>query len=118
MGEMTSVRKIHSQDPISGIEKGEVNSHVGLGSGVGLNICVWCMEQFLHPLKGQSLDRIGIVAPTIISGSRIAFGVLVRQDGGLCLHYRTTGIVLRGDHHKALLLAPEFPEDCLLYFPI
>ncbi len=57
-----------------------------------------CTEQSLCPLAGQIFNHVHMFAAAVVTASRVAFGVLVGQNGTHGLQHRRTGVVLAGDH--------------------
>ena len=77
---MPPVRKVESQNRISGLQAGVVYRGVGLRSRVGLYIGILRPEEFLGPVDGQLLDFIDYFAAAVIPPARVALCVFVRQD--------------------------------------
>ncbi|MNW67505.1 hypothetical protein D3C74_460960 [compost metagenome] len=75
-------------------------------------------EQFLDALDGQGLDDVDFFAAAVVAAARVAFGVLVGQHRALGLHDGLGGVVLRGDHFQAALLAGQFSVDALRHLRV
>ena len=69
-----------------------------------LHVRVGGAEQFLQALAGQVLGLIDEFATTVVAFRRVAFRILVGQNGPLRLHHPRAGIVLRGDQLDVLFL--------------
>ncbi len=83
----------------------QVDGHVGLGAGVGLDVGVLGAEELLGPVDGQGLDDVDVLAAAVVALAGVALGVLVghhRAHGG---QDRLRHEVLRGDQLEALVLA-------------
>ena len=62
-------------------------------------------KKLRKPLPSQLLDRIHVATTTIVSLSRIAFGILVGEYGSDSFHDSTGNMVLRCNQFDRLLLA-------------
>ncbi|MDR6356321.1 hypothetical protein Q3H58_002992 [Pseudomonas psychrotolerans] len=105
---MTTVGQAHAEDGIAGLQQGQVDGGVGLGTRVRLDVGVVGAEQLLGALDGQLLDLVDVLAATVVALARIAFGVLVGQHAALGFHDALAGVVLRSDQLQVMLLAPRF----------
>ena len=56
MGEVAAMAEIHRQDSITGFEKGEINSHVRLATGMGLNIGMLSGEKTLRAFSSRPVN--------------------------------------------------------------
>ena len=111
VGEVTTMRQIHGEDFIAGLEDAEVDGHVGLATAVGLNVGMLGSEKLLGTFDRESLDDIDMLTPAIPAASWITLGVLVGEAGALGLHDGLAGEVLRGDELDVLELAMMFGRD-------
>ncbi len=107
------VCKAHGENRIPGFQGGEVDRHVGLGAGMGLDVGMLDAEERLGPRNGQRLDDVHVLAAAVIPLPRQPLGVLVGEEGSLGLEDRLARIVLRGDQDHLLLLAPDLILDGL-----
>ena len=98
MGQMTAMIKIHPKDCVPWLQKGEVNSHVGLGSGVGLDIGMLYPKQRPNPFNGESFHHVHVLTTAVVSPVGISFGILIGHDIGLCFNYRPRSVILRCNH--------------------
>ena len=89
----------------------EINRHVRLAAGMGLDIGMLGPEEFLGPIAGQILDHVDMLAAAVIPPARIALGIFVRQHAADRLHDGRAGVVFAGDHLQAVLLAIDFFVD-------
>ena len=67
---------------------------VGLGAGVRLHVGGLGAEQGLHPVDGELLDDVDVLAAAVVAPAGVALGVLVGQDRALGLHHGERGEVL------------------------
>ncbi len=68
------------------LEDGEIDGHVCLAAGVGLDVDVLGAENPLCAVDGQLLDDIHVLAAAVPAAARVALGVLVGEAGALGLH--------------------------------
>ena len=66
VSEVTTVREVHTQDSIARLTSGEVNCHIGLGTGVRLNVCVLGTEEFFSAIDGQFFGDIDKLTATVV----------------------------------------------------
>ena len=102
MGQMPPMRQIKPHDGVPRLEDRKVDRHIGLGTGVGLDIDMRGTEQRLGPLDGQGLSLIHELTAAIISPTRIPLGVLVGHNGACRLQHRLAHEVLRGDEFQSV----------------
>ena len=105
MGEVSAVVEAHSQHGVAGTQRGEIGGHVGLGAAVGLNISVLGAEQLLRAPNRQALRDVDELASAVVATARVPLGVLVREDGALCLKHGSAGVVFRCDQVDSVALA-------------
>ena len=111
MAQMTAVGQVHAQDSVPGLEDGEIDRHVGLGAGMGLDVGVGRAEDLLHPAQGQVFGGIHKFAAAVEAPPRITFGILVGQDGALGLEHRVAHEIFRGDQLQFMELPLPLPLD-------
>ena len=111
MRQMAAMGEIHRQDGVAMIEGGEIDGHVRLGPGMGLDVGALGAEQLQQPFDGEPLGDIDELAAAVIALARIALGVLVGQHGALGRQDGGAGVVLRSDHLQAVLLPLRFVRD-------
>ena len=103
--------QIHPQHLVARLQQSHVDGAVGLRAGVRLNVCVGGTKEFLGAFDGQGFDHVDILATTVVTLARIAFGVLVGQLRTLGLHDPRAGVVFGGDQLDVLFLAHGFIGD-------
>src|SRR5215510_2968381 len=106
--QMTAVSKVHPQIAIARLEDSEIDSHVRLGSRMGLNIGVIGAEQFFGPRNRQGFDFIDELTATVIALSRIPFGIFISHDATLRLQDCFTDNVFRSNELKVLFKSSGF----------
>ena len=77
VGEVPTVRQIHPQHGVAGLEQGVIDGQVGRRAGVRLYVGPTGAEQRLEPLDGQPLDRVDDLAAAVVALARVPLGVLV-----------------------------------------
>ena len=80
MGEMAAVVESHPQHGVSRLEQGEVDSHVGLRSRVGLDVDVLGAKQLLGAVNSQLLHFVDHLTALVVTATRITLGILVGED--------------------------------------
>ena len=111
VAQVAAMRQVHTHNGITGLQEGEIDGHIGLAAGMGLDVGVRRAEDLLHPAQGQVLGGVHVFAAAVEAPPRIAFGILVGQDGALGLEHRVADEVLRSDHLQLVQLALPFPLD-------
>src|SRR5579863_5503642 len=76
---VASVRQVQAENGIARLQDGGVRLHIGLRSGVRLDVGVVCSEKLFRALSGQVLDDVCELAAAVIAFPRIALGVLIRK---------------------------------------
>ena len=88
----------HAQDPVAGLEHGEVGGHVRLSAGVGLDVDVLgAREQRQGALLCQPLHHVHVLAAAVVALPGQALRVLVGEPRALRLEHRRERVVLAGD---------------------
>ena len=83
-----------SHDLVAWLNRGEIGGHVGLSSGVRLNICMIDSEEFFSAVNRQTFGDVNELASAIVAPSGVTFSVLVGHYRALGLQDSTTRIVL------------------------
>ncbi len=105
VGEMAAVGEIHGQDAVAGLEDGEVDGHVRLAAGVGLDVDVLGAEELPGAVDGELLDDVHVLATAVPAAPGVALGVFIGEAGALGFHHGAGGEILRGDELDVLELA-------------
>ncbi|MNI48833.1 hypothetical protein D3C73_1034170 [compost metagenome] len=95
--QMAAMRQVHSEDSVARIQRGKINRHIGLGTGVRLHIGMIGTEELLGTVTGQILHDIHIFTTAIIPFARIAFGIFIREHRTHRFHYSFADDILRGN---------------------
>ena len=80
VGQVTTSVHPHPEDLVTRLKEGLVDSHVGLGTGVWLNVDVFSAEQLLGVIDGQLFDLVNVLTPTVVTLARVPLCVLVGQN--------------------------------------
>ena len=118
MGQMPAMGQIHTQDRIPGLKQGEIGRHIGLGTGMGLNVDIIGAEQLNGPLDGQALGHIHEFAPAIVAFIRVALGILIGQQTALGRHDGSAGDIFRGNQLEVTALPLQFLINDLVNFRV
>ena len=105
VGQVTAMGEVHAEHGIAGLQRAEVDGHVGLGAGMGLDVGVLRSEEPLGALDGQVLGQVHEFAAAVVALAGIAFGVLVGQHAAHGLAHGRGGEVFGGDEFQAAHLA-------------
>ncbi len=97
MGEVSAVIEVHSHEGVAGLHEGEVNSHISVGSAVGLDVGGFCSVELANSVDGELFEFVGDFASSVVSFARIAFGVFVGKDRHHGLSDGKRGDVLAGN---------------------
>src|SRR5215208_4784061 len=92
--EMAAVRKVHSQDLIAILDRREIDRHICLSATVRLNVGVLGAKQLFRTIDSGLLDDVSPFTPTVITFTRIAFGVLVCEHRSCGFEYGFTNEIL------------------------
>ena len=111
VGEVTAVVEAEPEHGVAGLEQRLVHAHVGVGTGVRLDVGVLGAEQRLGPLDGQRLDVVDDGVAAVVALARVALGVLVRQHRPDGAQHRRRGEVLAGDQLQPGGLALELAGE-------
>ena len=79
VGQVPTMFQIHSQNRIAGFEHRQIDRHVGLRTGMGLDIHMIGLEQLFGPVARQIFGDIDKLAPAVIALAGIAFGIFHRH---------------------------------------
>ena len=102
VSQVAAVVEAHRQHRVAGLAERHVDRLIGGAAGVGLDICGFRAEEFLHPFDGERLHLVDEFAAVVVALARVAFGVFVGQHRSLRGAYRTRGEVFAGDEFNAV----------------
>ena len=80
MREVTALIEGHRKDRVAGLNRREVNGHIGRRTAVGLDVGVVGAEKFACALAGELLGRVDGKTSRIPTLARIALSVLVHKN--------------------------------------
>lgn len=109
--EMAALIERHAHHRIARLEQSGVGGHVRRCAGVRLHVGVLRAEQRFRALDRDVLDNIDPLATAVVAMTRIALGVLVRENAADGLEHRFARVVLRRDELDLLHLAPPLARD-------
>jgi hypothetical protein len=75
---------------------------------MGLHVGVFRSKEFLGAIDGELFDLVRVFAATVVALARIAFSVLVREDGAHSFEDGFGDEIFRGDEFQPRGLAPGF----------
>ena len=116
--QMTAVSEIHRQNLIARLQCGKINRHIGLRTGMRLNVGMFGAEELLRAIDGQLLNLVHPFATAVPAFVRIAFGVLVRENAALRLHDGGERKVFGSNQLNMRLLAGKLAVDIASEFRI
>ena len=109
--EVSAVVEAHGEHGVAGVQQREIHRHVRLAARVGLHVRGFGAEEFLRAVDRELFHFVHKFAAVVVALARIAFGVLVGQDGALGGADRRAREVLGGDQLDAVELAVGFLVD-------
>ena len=118
VGQVSAVVQTHGKDGIAGVQQSEVNSHVCLGTGVGLHVGGFCAEEFAGALNGDLFHFVHEFATAVVAASGITFCVLVGENAALCGADGSAGEVFGSDQFDPVVLTGCFGIDPFCDFRI
>ena len=105
MGEVAAVVQCSAHDGVARTQRGEVDRHVRLRTGVRLHVYILDIEETLKPFDGQILDDVDVFAAAVVAPPGIAFRILVGEHAAGSFAHGCADIVLRRDQLEIALLA-------------
>ena len=118
VSQVTAVCEVHGEEGVAWFQHGEVDGHVGLRTGVGLDVGVFGSEEAAGAIAGEVFDDVNVFASAIVTATGESFGVFVREDRAGRFHNGGAGVIFRGDQLQAILLALGFRLNTLPDFGI
>ena len=104
VGQVTTIGQAHTHHRIAGLQQSQLHSHIGLGTGVRLDIGCFRAEQSLGALDTKAFQLIHKLAAAIVTLSGKTLGILIGQYGAHCRDHSGRGKVLRCDQLQTVLL--------------
>src|SRR5947207_13895525 len=108
VSEMASVGQVQTKDRVAGLQQRHVSSHVGLRTGMRLDVGMFCAEKLLGAVTGQGLDYISKFASAIIAPSGIPLCILIGKDRTCSLKHRLADKIFGGNQLQPIMLAFNF----------
>jgi hypothetical protein len=105
VAQVPPVGQVEREDLVAGLQHREVDAHVGLRAGVGLDVDVLCAPQLRRAVDGELLDGVDVLAAAVVPAPGVALRVLVREHGPLGLQDGRGDVVLGGDHRERVALS-------------
>ena len=109
--EVSAVVEAHGEHGVAGVQQREIHRHVRLAARVGLHVRGFGAEEFLRAVDRELFHLVDEFAAVVVALARIAFGVLVGQDGALGGADGRAREVFGGDELDAVELAVGFLVD-------
>lgn len=103
--QMSALREIHSQVSVARFEHRQIHRHVGLRTGVWLDIGVLGSEELFRSRDRQAFDDIHKLTATVVAATWIAFGVFVGEDCAGRFEDCGTGVIFGSDQFEPFMLA-------------
>src|SRR5215472_5688437 len=111
MRKMPAMRKIKSENFISGFQYSKQHSGIGLCTGMWLHIRIVGPKQLFHAVNGQLLHFINYFTSAIIAATGITFCILIRQATAHRIQNLLAYEIFRGNQFNAVTLALELLTD-------
>ena len=118
VGQMPAVGQVHAEHRIARLTDREIDRHVRLGAGMGLDVGMLGAEKLLGAVDRQLFGHIDELAAAVIALPGISLGVFVGQNRTLGLENPLADEILRRDEFQAVFLPLGFPTDGRGYFGI
>ena len=97
MTEVSAVVQVHAHEGVTGVQAGQKDRHIGLGTAVRLHIGPTCTIQLFGAFDGDGFALVHHLATAVVAFAGIAFGILVCHDGAHGFHHLVTHEILGGD---------------------
>ena len=111
VAEMAAGGEVQPEEGVARLHQRKERCDVGRRPGVRLDIGMLGAEQFLHPVDGERLGNVDVLATAVIALARQAFGVLVGEHRTLRFEHRAADDVLRRDQFDLVALATKLLAD-------
>ena len=118
MGQVTAVAEIHTHDGIARFQQSQIHRHIGLGTGVRLDVGMLGSEELFGPLDGEILHLVHILAAAIVARTGKPFGVFVCEMAAHGLHHGGRNKVFRRDQLDMIPLASQFAHHGAVYLGV
>ena len=98
MSKVSAVRHGNAHNLIADVEERAIYGVVRRRAGIRLNVHMFATEESLAALDRKVLNLVDELVPFVIARARIAFRILVRENGTAGFKNVFDRIALRGDH--------------------
>src|SRR5215831_21351762 len=111
MRKMPASSEVQSHKGVAGLEKREKDFGVCRRTRVRLHVCKLAAKKFCNALNREPFSDVHELAAAIVTFSRQAFGIFVRENRPLRFENRPRDDVLRSDQLDFVALAAKFEFD-------
>ena len=109
--QVTASSQRQAHDRVARLDQSQHDGLVRLRAGMRLHVCEAAVEQLACALDRQSFRLVDKFTAAVITASRIAFRILVRQDRALCFQHRAGDNILGGNQLDLVFLPLQFLGD-------
>ena len=109
--EVAAVRQVQTENGVAGLQHCGVSFHVGLRSGVWLDVGVFRSEKLLGTFAREVFHYVGELAPSVVALAGIAFGILIGEHRAHGFQHGFADEIFRGDQFQSFVLAADFVVD-------
>ena len=109
--QVSPVRQVQPHEGLARFHHRQEYRHNGRRPRMGLHVGIFGPVKLAHPVDRQLFHPVDHLAPPVITGIRVPFGVLVREDGAHGLHHLFADEVFGSDQFDAVHLAGAFLPD-------
>ena len=105
VAQMPTMVKVQTHKGVARLQYGQQYGCVGLGTGVGLDVGVFCAKQLADTVNSQLFNLVNDLTAAVVAVARIAFRILVGKVAAHGFHDLVANKVLTGDELDAFQLA-------------
>ena len=118
MGEVAAVREVHTEHGVAGLHHRQVDTHVGLGAGVRLDIGVVGTEELLGSFARELFGDVYELATAVVAATGVALRILIGHHRAHRSHHRWGHEVLRSNQLETLVLPKPFVLEGLSHLGV
>ncbi len=108
VGHVTAVKEFEAHERVTRLEESVHDGHVGWAARVRLHIGPVSTKECLGAVAGEVLNIVNIFAAAVVAHAWVAFGIFVGEARAGCFEHGFAGMVFRGNHLEAVILAGDF----------
>ena len=108
MTQMPAMVKLHRQHSVARLQQRHIDGGIGLGARMGLHVGMFCTKKRQRTLDANLLGDVNVLAAAVISPSRIALGILVRQNAARRRQHLGENVILAGNQFDSVRLPLTF----------